>query len=32
MTASEHDQVRENLLIEGMIDAISLGNVHTAFM
>jgi hypothetical protein len=32
MTASDHDLVRENLLIEGLMDAISLGNVHTAFM
>jgi hypothetical protein len=32
MTASDFDQVRENLIIEGLMDAISLGNVHTAFM
>jgi hypothetical protein len=32
MTASDHDLVRENLLIEGLMDAISLGEVHTAFM
>ena len=32
MTASDRDRVRENLLIEGLMDAISLGNVHTAFM
>jgi hypothetical protein len=30
MNASEHDQVRDNLLIEGLVDAISLGEVHTA--
>jgi hypothetical protein len=32
MTASDRDAVKENLLIEGLMDAISLGNVHTAFM
>ena len=32
MNASEHDRVRENLLIEGLADAISVGEVHTAFM
>jgi hypothetical protein len=32
MAISEHDQVRENLLIEGLMDAISLGQIHTAFM
>jgi hypothetical protein len=32
MKVSDHDQVRENLLIEGLMDAISLGEVHTAFM
>jgi hypothetical protein len=31
MTASDHDQVRENLLIEGLMDAISLGEVHGAY-
>jgi hypothetical protein len=32
MAASDRDVVRENLLIEGLMDAISLGEVHTAFM
>jgi hypothetical protein len=31
MTASDNDQVRENLLIEGLMDAISLGEVHGAY-
>jgi hypothetical protein len=31
MTASDRDVVRENLLIEGLMDAISLGEVHSAF-
>jgi hypothetical protein len=32
MNASEHDQVRENLLIEGLRDWIYLSEVHSAFM
>jgi hypothetical protein len=28
---SEHDEVREGLLMEGVIDAISLGEVHTTY-
>jgi hypothetical protein len=32
MKTSEYDQVKENLLIEGLQDWITLGNVHTAFM
>jgi hypothetical protein len=31
MNASDHDQVVENLLIEGLSDAISLGEVHGDF-
>jgi hypothetical protein len=31
MNASDHDQVRENLLIEGLQDWISLGEVHSDF-
>ncbi len=29
---AEYQQVREHLLIEGLMDAVSLGEVHTAFM
>jgi hypothetical protein len=32
MTTSEYEQVREGLLIEGLIDAIYLGEIHTAFL
>jgi hypothetical protein len=32
MNSSDHDQVRENLLIEGLQDWVYLGEVHTAFM
>ena len=32
MAASDRDLVKQNLLIEGLMDAISLGEVHTAFM
>jgi hypothetical protein len=32
MNASDHDQVRENLLIEGLRDWIYLSEVHSAFM
>jgi hypothetical protein len=32
MTDSDRDAVKDNLLIEGLMDAISLGEVHTAFM
>jgi hypothetical protein len=32
MAASDREAVRENLLIEGLMDAISLGEVHTSFM
>jgi len=32
MAAPDRDVVRENLLVEGLMDAISLGEVHTAFM
>ena|SRR5436190_14710147 len=31
MTGSDRDRVQENLLIEGLMDAISLGEVHGAF-
>jgi hypothetical protein len=32
MNISEHDQVKENLLIEGLQDFIHLSEIHTAFM
>lgn len=32
MDDSDYAQVREGLLIEGLMDALNLGNIHTAFL
>lgn len=32
MDDSEYDDVRERLLIEGLVDAVSVGEIHTAFL